>query len=105
MITFKIGASSSEWRLKEISYEQKIALLIGLLREVRLKAGITQDELAGRICMRQTDISKVEKGIRRIDAVELMHWVEALDVDLYAFFAEFKRRVKALGSTRRRIVG
>ena len=91
--------------MKEISYEQKIVLLGDLLREVRLRARVTQGDLAGRIGMRQTDISKIEKGVRRIDAVELMHWVEALDQDLYAFFAEFKRRVKALGSTRRRIAG
>lgn len=87
--------------MQEISYEQQVALLLELLREVRFKAEVTQVELARRLGVHQTYVSKIEKGVRRIDAVELMRWVEALDHDLYKFFADFKRRLKALALRRR----
>jgi transcriptional regulator with XRE-family HTH domain len=78
-----------------------MALLLELLREARFKAGVTQVELAERLGMDQTYVSKIEKGVRRIDAVELMLWVEALDNDLYKFFAKFKRGLKAMAIRRR----
>ncbi|HVT15220.1 MAG TPA: helix-turn-helix transcriptional regulator [Thermoanaerobaculia bacterium] len=41
------------------------------LRQARLDAGFTQVEVAQRLGLRQTFVSKVELGERRLDAVEL----------------------------------
>jgi len=41
------------------------------LRRARLDAGLTQVEVAERLGLRQTFVSKVELGERRLDPVEL----------------------------------
>ena len=38
---------------------------------------MTQVELAKKLGMTQSDLSKVERGVRRIDFVELRHWAAA----------------------------
>lgn len=51
------------------------------LIEQRRKAGLTQAQLAERLGRTQPLISDVEQGQRRIDAVELIEWAEAIGFD------------------------
>ncbi|BDU21626.1 helix-turn-helix transcriptional regulator [Dyella sp. GSA-30] len=67
-------------------------LLLTLLRELREKAGITQTSLAENLENTQTFVSKVERGERRIDAVEFVELCEALGHSPVAVFQEFLRR-------------
>lgn len=67
-----------------------------LLTELRTASGMTQKELARRLKEEQSWISKVERGVRRLDLVELTLWCRALGVPLSNFVAEYERR---LGST------
>jgi ribosome-binding protein aMBF1 (putative translation factor) len=50
----------------------------------------TQAELAERIGWQQTDISKVERGERRLDVVEFLQFADALGADP----AELVRRLQ-----------
>jgi transcriptional regulator with XRE-family HTH domain len=45
--------------------------LIRRLREARVEAGLTQDQVAKAFRMPQSWVSKCESGERRVDAVEL----------------------------------
>jgi transcriptional regulator with XRE-family HTH domain len=67
-------------------------LLLILLRELREKAGVTQVSLAENLRNTQTFVSKVERGERRIDAVEFVELCEALGHPPGAAFQEFLRR-------------
>ncbi|WP_445147258.1 helix-turn-helix domain-containing protein [Dyella sp. Tek66A03] len=67
-------------------------ILLGLLRELREGAGITQLALAESLGNTQTFISKVERGERRIDAVEFAELCEALGEDPKAVFQSFLQR-------------
>lgn len=49
--------------------------------QARKDAGITQAELGQRLGQRQTFISKVELGERRIDVAEFIEFCDALKVD------------------------
>ena len=49
--------------------------------QARKDAGITQAELGQRIGQRQTFISKVELGERRIDVAEFVELCAALEID------------------------
>lgn len=51
------------------------------LRAHRKAKGITQEELAKRLKNRQTFVSKVERGERRIDVAEFVEIARALDSD------------------------
>lgn len=82
-------------------YSRENRLLLKLLREVRAARGLTQADLAKRMKMRQTDVSKVETGVRRIDFVELRHWLIALDLDMAAFVDEFERQLPLVAAMRK----
>jgi transcriptional regulator with XRE-family HTH domain len=59
---------------------------------MRLEAGLTQAQLASRLKVHQTRVSKVEVGERRIDILELQLWCEALGMSLRDFVARMERR-------------
>lgn len=82
-------------------YSRENRLLLKLLREVRTARGLTQADLAKRMKMRQTDVSKVETGVRRVDFVELRHWLIALDLDMSAFVDEFERQLPLVAAMRK----
>ena len=65
------------------SREQKV--LRGLLRQLRIDAGLRQEDLAVRLGAYQTLITKIETGQRRLDLPELRAYVAALGLDLSAF--------------------
>lgn len=50
--------------------------MLSRLRQARLDAGLTQAQVAEKLGVRQTLVSKVELGERRIDPVELRRFAE-----------------------------
>ncbi|MGO4450585.1 helix-turn-helix transcriptional regulator [Phyllobacterium sp. TAF24] len=57
--------------------------MIELLVEARKDVGVTQVELGKRLGQRQTFISKVELGERRLDAAEFIMMCRAVPIDPY----------------------
>lgn len=57
--------------------------MLRILTQARRDAGITQSELAQRMGRRQTFVSKVEQGERRLDLIELIIWCRLLDTDVH----------------------
>lgn len=52
------------------------------IRKIRLEAGLSQYDLADRIkILNQSQISKIEKGARKLHAEELTPMAKALGVD------------------------
>lgn len=58
--------------------------MIELLVQARKDAGLTQTELGAHIGQRQTFISKVELGERRLDVAEFVEVCRAIGADPYA---------------------
>ncbi len=52
-----------------------------VLVAARKQAGITQQQLADRLGWQQTDVSKVERGIRRLKVIEFLQFTHALNAD------------------------
>jgi len=57
-------------------YRAKYQNLIKRLRQARLEAGLTQVEAGKRLKKPQAYISKIERGERRVDAVELAEFTK-----------------------------
>jgi transcriptional regulator with XRE-family HTH domain len=72
-------------------YSREHARLVGLLRELREAAGLTQVELARSLRRPQSFISKYESGQRRLDLVELRVIAEALGTNLLDLVRRFER--------------
>lgn len=66
--------------------------MVRLVRDLRLEAGVTQVELARRLGVDQSLVSKVERRERRLDVAELRRVCSALGVSL----GEFVTRLEVL---------
>lgn len=63
------------------------------LREARQRSGLSQEQLAKRIGQDQAFVSKAERGVRRVDVVELRQWVRALGGTLTEFVSAYEARM------------
>lgn len=70
--------------------------LLKLLVRAREARGVTQVALAERLQMTQSAVSKVERGERRLDAVELHTWCRALGMPFVKFAAELDAELRKL---------
>jgi len=71
-------------------------LLADLLKSCRVSSGLTQVELAERLGISQSTVSKVERGAQRLDLVELRVWLLAIgEPTLGEFTQDFDARVVA----------
>ncbi|QBB69350.1 XRE family transcriptional regulator [Pseudolysobacter antarcticus] len=66
-------------------HRSEFKVAIRCLVEIREKAGITQMDLAAKIKRTQTFVSAAERGIRRVDIVQLRDITHACGTDLVAF--------------------
>jgi transcriptional regulator with XRE-family HTH domain len=57
------------------------------LAEIRVQAGVTQDELATRLQKPQSFVSSYERGQRRVDLLEFLAIVQALGQEPREAFA------------------
>lgn len=62
-------------------YTKRQETLCALLKECRLKAGLTQQELAVRLKRSDSFISYVERGERMLGVLEFIEYVQALGAD------------------------
>jgi transcriptional regulator with XRE-family HTH domain len=78
-------------------FSKDYALFLQHLRETRNTTGITQEELAKRLGQTQSFISKVERGERRLDIVELRAFCVALDISFSSFVTQFDKLLDKKG--------
>jgi len=77
---------------KTIHTDEYAALLV-LLRETRRAAGLTQVELAKKIGLSQSFVSKAEVGERRLDVIQLRAICRVLGTTLPAFVTKLEERL------------
>ena len=67
------------------------------VRELRTEAGMTQQQLAEKLGVNQSYVSKYEQCQRKLDFIELRHIVLALGTTLPSFTLTFESRLRKLG--------
>jgi transcriptional regulator with XRE-family HTH domain len=72
---------SQPYRFSKTVFSKVNDDLVKLMREIRHKAGLTQAQAAKKLGCRQTFISKIECGERRVDVVEFVVMMRAYDSD------------------------
>jgi transcriptional regulator with XRE-family HTH domain len=83
-MAWKLCAPTRPQMQKSI-YSDDYQHLLRELKEVRARANISQEALAASLGEHQTFVSKVERGVRRLDVVELRLWLTALGVSFPEF--------------------
>ena len=71
-------------------YTDQQRRFLGLLRAVRKEAGLTQVQLAARLDTLQSRITDYERGVRRLDLMELRQICEAVGIPLLEFVRRFE---------------
>lgn len=76
--------------LKRIPHGHRDTLL-RLLRQARSDKGLTQTDLARRLGRPQNFVSLYERGVRRLDILELREVCKALSVSLATFVRRLEK--------------
>ena len=74
-------------------YTREYSVLLRLLAERREKSALTQTQLAKKLGVTQSTISKFERGDRRLDVIQLRTICSHLGVSLSDFVAELEQRI------------
>lgn len=72
-------------------YTREYSLFLEQLRKAREKKGLTQIEVAEKLGQTQSFISKVERGERRLDVVELRAFCAALGIGFPTFVNQIEK--------------
>jgi transcriptional regulator with XRE-family HTH domain len=78
-------------------YSREQQALSAALRQARLEAGLRQADLAHLLGKRQSFVSDIESGQRRVDVVELRRICQHLGVTLAAFIARWEATLDTMG--------
>jgi transcriptional regulator with XRE-family HTH domain len=81
-------------------YSRHNEVLLELLRSSRRAVRMRQSDLASRLGSDQATVSRVERGVRRLDVIELRAWLEAMEVDFIAFVQNLDSRLQGAGAHR-----
>jgi transcriptional regulator with XRE-family HTH domain len=60
---------------------EELKLLGEVLVRARERAGLKQSDVAARLGLPASYLSKIENGTRRLDAIELIQIAEAMEID------------------------
>jgi transcriptional regulator with XRE-family HTH domain len=66
--------------VKKASFSAEYKLFCKLLKGARMKAGLSQEEVAKRLNRPQSYVSKYESGERRLDVIEFLRVAKVLKV-------------------------
>lgn len=80
--------------MRKSIYSKEQERLQNLIREIRLEAGLTQEQLAKCLGKPQSFISKYESGERRLDVIEIGEICKTLGISLLQFVKRFERSLK-----------
>ena len=93
MLPFRI-VKSRHGGTGRVSTKTKLAselLTLGdVLVRARERAGLKQSDVAARLGLPASYLSKVENGTRRLDVIEFFRIAEAMDVDVAALVTELR---------------
>lgn len=71
-------------------YSKEYSLFLEQLRKAREEKGLTQVDVAERLGQTQSFVSKVERGERRLDVVELRAFCSAFGVSFTTFVGQIE---------------
>ena len=74
-------------------YRDENLVLLRLLKQCRVEAGLTQVQFAQALERPQSFASDIERGLRRLDLVQLRDICKALNISLIEFVQRFENEL------------
>jgi transcriptional regulator with XRE-family HTH domain len=83
--------NGSEERAQKSLYRPENQTFLATLRAIRKRAGLTQGELGDRLGRTQNYVTAAERGVVRLDGLQLRDWCQACDADLIVWASEIEQ--------------
>lgn len=74
-------------------YRDENLVFLKLLKQCRVEAGLTQGDFAKALDRPQSFVSDVERGLRRLDLIQLRDICQVLDISLSGFVQRFEEEL------------
>lgn len=71
-------------------YRDENLVFLKLLKQCRVEAGLTQEDFAKALDRPQSFVSDVERGLRRLDLIQLRDICQVLGISLSSFVKRFE---------------
>ncbi|MDP2874962.1 MAG: helix-turn-helix transcriptional regulator [Holophaga sp.] len=81
--------------MEKTLFRPEYRVLLGLIRQARNDAGVTQEELASRLAVPRSTVTKWETGQQRMDLLEFWSFCEGIEADPLEVLTRFKEARKA----------
>ena len=75
-------------------YTREYRILLRILKSKRQQKRISQQDMATRLGVHQSFVSKIESGERRIDVIELFRYCEAIGIEVIQLIKELNKETK-----------
>ncbi len=79
-------------RLPKSLYSDTYSRFLKLMKQSRVKSGLTQIDLAKRLGRPQSFVSKCESGERRVDVAEFLAFCKAIQIDPVSIVRQLSAR-------------
>lgn len=89
----KTGTKSQKARTK---FSQEYGVLLELLIELRLKADVTQKQIADAVGKSPQQVSMWECREREINVIDVWKWCRAVGIKTSKFYELFEKRINEL---------
>lgn len=91
-----IRSSCTNINMEKTIHSKEYSRVLEMLREAREMRQLTQTDVAKRLGETQSFVSKVERGERRLDVVELRSFCNAIGVPFVSFMSKVESTLKEL---------
>lgn len=76
-------------------FSEEYGVLLELLIEFRLKAGVTQKQIADAVGKSPQQVSMWECREREINVIDVWKWCKAVGVSVCDFYCQFEERLRS----------
>jgi len=95
-------AREPEERAPKSLYRPENQVFLAMLRVLRKRQKLTQVELAERLGRSQNYVTSAERGVIRLDGLQLRDWCQACGVDLVTWATEIEQALGGLTRGKRK---
>ncbi len=97
-------ACAANSTMPKILHSRHNEIFLDMLKRTRMRRRLRQRDLAVLLGRHQGFVSKVERGERRLDVIELRDWLTALDIDFVEFLSELHAELAPHGTAGLRVL-
>jgi transcriptional regulator with XRE-family HTH domain len=91
-------------RAQKSLYRPENQIFLATLRALRSRAGLTQRDLAERLGRTQNYVTAAERGVVRLDGLQIRDWCEECGTDLTTWANEVEQGIREISTAPRKRV-